>query len=169
VASSARKTPPTQASKHGAPTPSQLAPQCLPTILKWHRIVREEWDKLDADDSYEFDNSRLPWNTLGPDGGFDFSYSDAIAAAYRGSDETVIVWQVTPLVNGKCSVVHWGSPQDFTEMNLGRMKDLFRRRHTAGRRYVDLGIVFEYCVRGLTLGTSAPPRIKLAYNHSPLW
>ena len=72
--------------RHGAPTPAQLAPRCLPTILKWHRIVREEWDKLDADDSYEFDNSRLPWNTLGPDGGLDFSYSDAIAADYRGED-----------------------------------------------------------------------------------
>lgn len=155
--------------RHGAPTPAQLAPRCLPTILKWHRIVREEWDKLDADDSYEFDNSRLPWNTLGPDGGLDFSYSDAIEADYRGEDGTVIVWQVTPLVEGKCSVVRWGSPQDFTEVNLDHMKDLFRRRHTAGRCYVDLGIVFEYCVRGLTLGTSAPPRIKLAYNHSPFW
>ena len=49
------------------------------------------------------------------------------------------------------------------------MKELFRRRHVAGRCYTDLSIVFEYCVKGITLGSSAPPRIKIAYNHSPFW
>ena len=155
--------------KHGAPTPKQLAPTCLPTILKWHRLVRDQWDKLDADPDYEFDGSGLPWNTLGPDGGLDFSYEKAIAAEYRGEDGTVIIWQVTPLVNGRCSVVRWGSPQDFTEVKLTRMKELFRRRHVEGRCYTDLSIVFEYCIRGITLGSSAPPRIKIAYNHSPFW
>ena len=49
------------------------------------------------------------------------------------------------------------------------MKALFREQWERGNRYTDLGIVFEFVIRGLSLGTKAKPRVKLSFNHQPFW
>ena len=151
--------------EHGAPTPRQLAPRLLPLLLKWHRLLREQWDLMDADPAHEFDGSHLPWNTLSPEGGLDFDLETAIAPEYQG-----VIWTIDPLTSdGRCTVVRWGSPQDHTEIRLSKMKALFREQWERGNHYADLGIVFEFVVRGLSLGTKAKPRVKLSFNHQPFW